>query len=160
ATGNDLLDVSDSDGNNTLTAGNGNNEYLNASDSAGGNVLTVGNGNGDTLDATGAFGDNTFNIGTGSDTINGGDGNNTYVFSGQGSGSDLINSTDTGSNNSIIEFTAGVTPAGVTLAKAGNDLIVTAGSEAITVAGYFAGTGNDINAIEFADGTVWDQTYI
>jgi Ca2+-binding RTX toxin-like protein len=156
----DFLTAPGSIGNDTLIAGNGNNDRLDVGDSFGDNTLTVGSGSGDVLNASGASGNNTFVAGSGSATITGGEGDNTYVFSGTGTGSTLIVNDDTGSNQSVIQFTAGVSPSQVSLTQSGNDLVLTVGSELITVQNDFAGTGQDINAIEFADGTVWDQNAI
>jgi hypothetical protein len=160
------ISADNSEGDNILTVGNGDNDTIAIFDSIGDNTLTVGGGNGDVVYASGALGNdaalgnNKFVTGFGSSTIYGGDGDNTYVFSGAGSGHTLILNIDTGSNQSVIQFTAGVSPSQVSLAQSGNDLVLTVGSEVITVQNYLAGTGHDINAIEFADGTVWDQNAI
>jgi Ca2+-binding RTX toxin-like protein len=151
--------VAQSSDGTTLIGNDADAETLTASTS-GNDTLQAGAGNNDVLNGATATGNITFTAGTGNDTMMGGSGNNTYVLSGTGSASDLIVNNDTGTNQSVIEFTAGVSPSQVALSQSGNDLVLTVGTETVTVQNYFAGTGNDINAVQFADGTVWDQNYI
>ena len=66
---------------------------------------------------------------------------------------------NTGSNQSIIQFTAGISPSQVAFSQAGNDLVLTVGTETVTVQNYFASNSSQINAVQFADGTVWDQSF-
>jgi Ca2+-binding RTX toxin-like protein len=106
--GNNILDASDSSGNNTmtsgdangdaleaggsygdnsLTSGDGNQDFLSAGESDGDNSLTAGNGQFDYVDASGSFGDNTLSTGTG---------NGDTLDVGNSSGDNILISHDTG----------------------------------------------------------------
>ena len=61
----------------------------------------------------------------------------------------------------VLRFLAGIDASDVTASRHRNDLRLTIGStgEVITVSSYFRGDGAGgyaLDAIEFADGTVWD----
>ncbi|GLR86521.1 beta strand repeat-containing protein [Bradyrhizobium iriomotense] len=156
----DTLNASYSSGDNTLTAGNGDGDVLDVNYSTGNNILRAGNGQNDVLNATGATGSNTFIVGAGSSTIYGGAGDNTYIVSGAATENVTIINDDTGTNHTIIRFVTGVSASDVTLAQSGTDLVITEGTDPITVQNYFGSATNQIDAIQFADGTMWDPTII
>lgn len=125
--------------------------------SATGNLIDGGSGN-DEL--SGYTGNDTLIGGAGSDTLDGGTGDDTYVF-GLGDGQDTISSQDTsGGKHDIVQFAEGIAPGGVLATRSGNALILSlVGTEdQLTVSDYFASATynpNGIEAIKFADGTVW-----
>ncbi|MEH2010705.1 calcium-binding protein, partial [Nostoc sp.] len=101
--GNDYLDLTYSDGNNTLTGGLGN-DTLNASGSSGNNLLSGGDGN-DYLDLTYSDGNNTLTGGLGNDTLTASGSSGNHLLSG-GDGNDYLtggNGTDTFAFNSSQE---------------------------------------------------------
>lgn len=107
----------------------------------------------------GGNGDDVLVGGTGNDVLNGGSGNDTYVF-GTGFGQDIIESFDDQAERlDRIVFEAGIVPADVTATREGNDLLLAlASGDSLRVRSHFMGDGNgaySINAIHFADGTVW-----
>ncbi|MDX2157687.1 MAG: calcium-binding protein [Hyphomicrobiaceae bacterium] len=106
----------------------------------------------------------TLDGGNGSDTLIGGVGDDTYVF-GAGYGHDSIDDQNTNilsSEADRITFKAGITPAGVTLQRVGNDLVLTTGAgDQLTVKGQFGvASASRIETFEFADGTVWDWALV
>ncbi|NRT58620.1 Ca2+-binding RTX toxin-like protein, partial [Leptothrix sp. C29] len=127
---------------------------------------------------TGNTGANTLDGGLGNDTLDGGDGNDVYLF-GLGSGSDLISSwswdTSVGKAN-VLRLGAGITPADLLLSRPatvsptgeGDALIVSlrGTSDRIVIDDFFWGNDpsngyNEVQRIEFADGTAWDlQTIV
>ena len=117
----------------------------------GNNVLNAGDGN-DTL------------IGAeGNDTLNGGGGHDTYLFS-RGDGSDIV--IDDGAARIVLGEgirPQDVTLTGVNLTEVSGDLILTisGGGGQIVVQGWFPAIGGESeNTIAFADGTVWDGTFV
>ena len=144
-------------GNDTLTGG------------AGADTLDGGSGN-DTLDGRG-----------GDDLLKGGPGQDLYVFS-RTSGRDSIEERVTAptpvSETDVVALAAGIAPADVTLHRDGVDLVVAVGQTQaqLRVKGHFNTTEPTLNpatgqtetwfadrrieAIRFADSTVWDATAI
>jgi Ca2+-binding RTX toxin-like protein len=95
--------------------------------------------------------------GLGNDTLSGGAGGDTYSFN-RGDGQDNIVELQADGNDRL-KLGSGITAAQVTLRKGSvdpTDLVVDiGGGETITVKGQLAGGGAGIEAIMFADGTVW-----
>lgn len=95
----DYLDISGSVGDNSLTAGNGQFDVLDASDTFGDNTLTAGNGNGDVLDIDGSDGDNTLTV---KDT--GGDRPTlppTYILAPFGTSNNYLDAIDSNGDNTL-----------------------------------------------------------
>lgn len=117
----------------------------------GADILTGGDGN-DSL--VGGIGNDTLSGGTGNDTLSGGVGNDVYAFE-RFSGVDTLTDLD-GAN--AITFDSSVTYDKIWLTRLGNDLrvAVIGGDTAITVAGFFLGSGNSrIRAIETTTHTIF-----
>ena len=163
-------------GDDILIAGNGVSDVLAAG--SGNDKLTAGNG-GDTMVAgagtdtlIGGVGNDTFIFSTGDATAYGGGGNDTYVFAGPAADSNfVIDVFHSGSGQSILEFQngfngptgrpePGITASEVTATRAGDDLVLTAASDPITVKNYFADAAYKVSSIHFADGTVWTSQQI
>ncbi len=110
----------------------------------------------------GGHGDDTLRGGAGAnDYLSGDAGNDTYLF-GPGDGNTTISNHDIAAERTdVLRFLAGIAASDVTASRRRNDLRLTIGStgDVITVSRYFHGDGAGgyaLNAIEFADGTVWD----
>jgi len=107
----------------------------------------------------GGLGDDTLDGGAGNDRLVGGQGNDTYVF-GPGSGQDSIieslGSLDT------IRMVPGVAPSDVVVTRNNNDLVLSlnGGADQQTVSLYFLAAPLQIERVQFADGTVWDQAFL
>lgn len=104
---------------------------------------------------------NVFEGGQGNDVIQSGNSNDTYVFN-RGDGQDTILDT-AGTANAIdrLRFGAGITSGQVSFARQGSDLVVLisggnvpAGSDQVTIASWFTGSGYQIERFEFEDGSV------
>ena len=164
--GDDFLDGGDgndnlngSDGNDILHGGNGD-DTLNGYD--GDDLLDGGLGN-DSL--SGGNGNDTLAGGDGDDYLSGGGGDDTYLFN-QGSGHDIIEDYDpysrTPSLHDVVEFGRGLRPEDVSLVHTNGSLVMAfAGTaDSLTVVHHFYGDSSHIEQFKFADGTVWDDTYI
>lgn len=119
----------------------------------GGNDLIVGQG-----------GDDRLIGGPGNDTLVGGAGNDTVEFQ-RGDGGDSVDAYDaTPGKQDVVELGAGIQPTGVTVRRDGganaNDLLLDLGAGDSLRVRHFAvddGEGaSGIQALRFADGTVWD----
>lgn len=137
--------------NDTLYGGNGNDNLQGQEDN---DTLYGGAGN-DTLDG-----------GTGDDVLYGDAGNDTYLFN-VGSGKDTIyNGDSTVGKLDIVQLGAGITAAGVTLTRSGDDLLLTrnSSSDSLRIASYFNADGvyapYAVEQIKFADGTIWDPVIV
>ncbi|MFT0860353.1 calcium-binding protein [Ancylobacter sp. G4_0304] len=129
----------------------------------GGGVADVldGKGGNDSLD--GGAGDDRLTGGAGDDFLTGGAGSDRYLFS-AGWGNDTISNYDWSAYSEpgagpldTIEFDASVSRDGVGVRRQGSDLVLTWGeSDRILVSGHFYYTHYAIDAVRFADGTVWD----
>ncbi|MCZ8233760.1 MAG: matrixin family metalloprotease [Inhella sp.] len=126
----------------------------------------------------GGLGADLLRGGQGADTLQGGEGNDTLggqagadqLIGGLGSdtyewdstdGSDVIVETNTVNGEvDTVQLGSALTPANVVITRAGNDLVVRNrdGLEQLTVTGHF--DGKSIEALRFADGTVWNQAEI
>ncbi len=129
-----------------------------------GNDIIHGNDGNDTIygddgDDTiyGGSGDDVIVGGTGNDYMEGGTGNDTYIFN-KGDGEDTIVESIRywyDSPEDKILFGEGITVDDVIISRTGNDLILTYGEgDVITVKDNYVHTNNNIEFIEFADGTV------
>ncbi|MES9991035.1 MAG: calcium-binding protein [Candidatus Thiodiazotropha sp.] len=149
--GNDWIDGAA--GNDELHGGNGDDQLI----GNGGNDQLYGGAGDDEL--SGGAGDDTLRGGPGNDQLTDTGGNDVYLFA-KGDGLCTIDNQNT-THQDVLRFLAGVTPAEVVLARDGRDLTITlqGGDDRITVSGYFIEDVSDgyvLDAIEFADGTVWD----
>lgn len=97
--------------------------------------------------------------GAGDDTLYGGVGNDNYWFN-LGDGSDTI--VDEGGSLDRIRFAASVESSSVSYYQDGDDLFIRygAGSDEITVTGFFASDETRIEEVAFMDGTIHDAAYI
>jgi Ca2+-binding RTX toxin-like protein len=151
--GNDV--IFGGDGNDTLYGGTGNN-----TDKFGGNDIILGGAGNDVL--SGEMGDDFLNGGVGNDTLQGGEGSDVYLFD-RGWGRDIVNNYDLSTGKlDTIQFAAGILAADITIARNGNNLILSmvGTADQLTVTGYFdsdAAGVYKVEAIKFADGTVWDM---
>ena len=126
----------------------------------GNDTLLGGIGN-DQLD--GDAGDDLLDGGSGDDNLNGGAGSDTYRFS-RGFGRDSISNNDsTVGRSDVIEFTD-LLAGDVVLTRGTSDQLfidVATSGDRLTVYSHFSSNSNcQINAIRFADGTVWDSNEI
>ncbi|MEN6328442.1 MAG: calcium-binding protein [Syntrophomonas sp.] len=161
--GNDVIDsgagndaVHGGDGNDTITGGIGDDTLYgeNGSDN-----LVGGDGK-DSLD--GGSGEDILDPGAGNDQAEGSYGNDTYKF-GRGYGQDTINDYDyTAGNIDKIIMAEGILPADIIIRSSGSslELSINGTEDKITVNSYFSNDSYKIEKIEFADGTVWDTSYI
>ena len=155
-------------GNDTLTGGAGINvldggdgDDLLHSYSTSNNTLLGGAGN-DYLDVGGYGADNNvLEGGAGNDTIIGSFFRDTYRFN-VGDGRDTIqeNQTIGATPIDVLVFGSGIAPADISFLRSGNDMVFSHvnGVDKITVKGWFANTGYQIERVDFADGTIWNST--
>ncbi|MCI1014358.1 hypothetical protein HWE04_10895, partial [Herbaspirillum sp. C7C2] len=128
---------------------------------AGNDVLTGGRladtiegGSGDDT-LYGGDGDDTLSGDKGNDYLNGGLGNDIYVFN-QGDGVETINDYDNNVGNiDTLRLGKGIKAADTVLARSGNHLTLTWGTDAIIVENYFLEAHYQIETILFDDGTTW-----
>jgi Ca2+-binding RTX toxin-like protein len=112
----------------------------------------------DTL--AGGDGDDILTGGSGDDALAGGAGNDTYVW-GAGDGQDTIDNDDAAIGRvDTLRIAGALAPADLAFVRFANDLIVRlrGASEQVTVRNHYAGA--PIDAIAFADGSVWDRATI
>ncbi len=104
----------------------------------------------------GADGNDTLAGGGGNDRLFGGGGDDTYVF-GRGDGQDIILDA-TGTDTLRLD----VGSSDVTLSPSGADLIVSINgtSDSVTLRNWFGASTNRIESLQFADGTMWDQSVV
>ncbi|CAK7009681.1 calcium-binding protein [Saezia sanguinis] len=100
--------------------------------------------------------------GTGNDTLDGGAGNDIYHFE-SGWGQDYINNSDAGFDT--IRFAQDISSGDIDLSRWNDDLVIRRkdSTDLIMVSGFFGewmDPDDSINAIQFADGTAWDQQTI
>ncbi|WP_411892842.1 calcium-binding protein [Yoonia sp. SDW83-1] len=109
----------------------------------------------DTIDA--GAGDDWLYGGSGNDTLWGDGGNDTYVWE-VGDGDDIIRDTSATDAETDTLRLEDVASDAAELSKSGNDLLVTIGSETITVVDRFNvgtnGDGDGVEFIEFSDGVI------
>ncbi|HEV8530327.1 MAG TPA: calcium-binding protein [Methylomirabilota bacterium] len=141
-------------GDDALLGGAGNDQL---GGGAGDDVLRGGDGT-DVL--TGGPGADLLDGGPGSDSMQGHQGNDVYLF-GRGSGQDSIqeNGDITGASD-VIRLGAGIAPSDIAVRREGDHLVlgIKGTTDQLTV--YYAfgqfSPANEMEAIVFADGTVWD----
>ncbi|WP_170566492.1 calcium-binding protein, partial [Ruegeria atlantica] len=117
------------------------------------------NGDGDDV-VRGSNGNDTFLGGSGNDTLNGGGGADTYIYR-LGDGNDVISDFSGRNENDRLVF-ADVNADDVSFShNAGQDLVITlSNGDTVTVTDHFRNAYNDMELIEFADGTVLDLAAI
>ena len=124
-----------------------------------GNDIVLGAGGNDSLYAGDGF--DILSGGTGDDLLDGGAGGDTYLFN-KGDGADTIADSDLWGNSAIDKLVlgAGITAAGTTLSRQGDDVILKFNAtDTARIRGY-ANPNNRIEIIQFADNTVWDSATI
>jgi Ca2+-binding RTX toxin-like protein len=151
--------INGAEGNDTLVGGTGRDTL---SGDSGNDVLLGGDGN-DILN--GGAGNDVLDGGAGDDRLDGGDGDDTYLF-GIGSGQDTIYyayESRIGKLDTV--KLQGLNPADILLSQEGADLLirVVGSNDSLRVNNHFqsdASAGYQIDRIEFADGSFWDQVSI
>ncbi|MCP4996882.1 MAG: hypothetical protein GY934_24365, partial [Gammaproteobacteria bacterium] len=120
------------------------------------NLLAGGKGN-DII--KGEAGDDTLTGGEGDDTLNGGEGSDTYHYQ-AGDGIDTIENYDASTGrHDVLSFDATIDKADIIVRQEESDLVLYwQTNKIVTVSGHFNSNNHVINAITFADGTVYDQT--
>lgn len=105
------------------------------------------------------LGNDTLDGGLGNDRLIGGQGNDTYVF-GPGSGQDAI--LEFQGSQDTIRMATGVAPSDVVVTRNNRDLVLSlnGGVDRLTVSLYFLAAPLQIERVQFADGTVWDQAFL
>jgi len=158
--------ISGADGNDNLS-GKAGDDVLDGG--TGADYLYGGDGNDSLTGGAGAdylggeVGNDTLDGGAGNDSLSGGTGADTYLF-GKGSGQDTISNYDgeaVGTNADTILLGAEIAPAGVTLTRSYDDLIVAVNGtdDSLRVSSYFNNDGAAsyvVENIKFTDGTNWD----
>jgi Ca2+-binding RTX toxin-like protein len=98
----------------------------------------------------------------GIDWLEGGAGNDTYQFA-RGDGQDQIWDNDKqAGNKDTLQFVEGIAPDDVQVTRADNDLVlsVKGSADQIIVKNHFSNESYAVEVIQFANGAVWDKTYI
>ncbi|SIO72643.1 Haemolysin-type calcium binding protein related domain-containing protein [Burkholderia sp. GAS332] len=98
----------------------------------------------------------------GNDLEVGGGGGDTFVFD-KGYGSLEINEFETAGNTNTLVLGAGISPSSINVrATSMGDIVLTDGTtgDTIQLDGMFSSSGNGVQQIEFADGTVWTRQQI
>ncbi|MFH7043510.1 calcium-binding protein [Paucibacter sp. JuS9] len=167
--GNDVLDGGAGDdsldggtGSDILRGGDGN-------DTLGGNwggatvdSGVIGNGTVVSPDAVG----NTYEGGHGNDVLNGTAMSDLYLFN-LGDGNDTLYEralpagyTQPAGQVDVLRFGPGIAPTDVTVTRNGGTLVLTLanGSDSISIANWYSGSGYRVERVEFANGTVWTET--
>jgi len=109
----------------------------------------------------GMSGDDTLEGGAGNDVLGGGEGHDVYLF-GVGDGQDVIAENGVEDDVDTIRFGAGIASSDLAFAQAGADLVITVGDggDAVTIERWGESEANQVERIEFADGSVWDAAAI
>jgi Ca2+-binding RTX toxin-like protein len=154
--GDDLL--SGDAGDDTLLGGAGNDRLISGT---GDDVLRGGEG---TDQLFGGDGADVLDGGPGSDSMQGNRGGDVYLF-GRGSGQDSIQDTgDVSGAPDVIRLGPGIVARDISIRRSGDHLVLAISGTADQLTVYYAfgpfSAGNEIEAIEFADGTVWDLARI
>ncbi|MFM0158551.1 MULTISPECIES: beta strand repeat-containing protein [Paraburkholderia] len=98
----------------------------------------------------------------GNDLEVGGGGGDTFVFD-KGYGSLEINEFETADNTNTLILGAGISASSITVqATSMGDIVLTDGTtgDSIQLDGMFSSSGNGVQQVEFADGTVWTRQQI
>jgi Ca2+-binding RTX toxin-like protein len=160
--------IGDQNGDTSVETANDGADYLDGGDGddyligQGGNDTLLGGADADTL--RGGSGDDYLDGGTGNDVLEGGAGNDVYFF-GRGSGQDTVYNTSSSGGVDEVEIGSDVGPDDLILARSGNYLValIAGTSDALVLADFFAGddvAADAVSAIQFGDGTRWDQAAI
>jgi len=104
----------------------------------------------------GGDGDDVLDGGAGNDRLIGGKGNDLFVHT-KGGGHDLVR--DSGGQDAIL-FGAGIAAGDVTVRRTGNDLLLqlSGGNGSVTAKDWFSSASKRVEQVEFADGTVWNES--
>ena len=91
--------------------------------------------------------------------MNGGRGNDTYFVSGQDT---IIDDDPTIGNIDTVVFGEGILPKDIILNRIGNhlEISISGKTDKLTIQDYYYSRYNNIEKIQFADGTVWSETEI
>ena len=121
-----------------------------------GNVVLEGGDGNDVLWAS--AGDDVLVGGRGNDELSGGAGEDLYVHAMHG-GHDAIDEAGVSSQLDVLRFGEGITQQMVRVRREHRDLILdVAGPHgSVTIKGWFDSSAKRVEAIEFADGTSWDE---
>lgn len=123
-------------------------------------MTVVGTGGDDYL--SGGFGNDTLQGLQGADALYGAEGNDVYLYS-RGDGSDtIIDFDETAGNVDTVRFDGTVLASDVSLSRDSQNLYlnINGTSDRITLGSWFFGDARQVERVEFADGTVWDQTVL
>ncbi|MCX7257095.1 MAG: hypothetical protein NTZ64_10255 [Polaromonas sp.] len=105
----------------------------------------------------GTSGNDTMSGNADNDTLYGGAGNDVYLF-GRGSGQDLINEyAPTGGDVDTVRFAADISPSDVTYWRYQSHLYfkISGTTDTLWISGFYDSIVYQIEAVKFADGTVW-----
>ncbi|WP_167240169.1 putative Ig domain-containing protein [Massilia genomosp. 1] len=120
------------------------------------------NGGADNDVLHGGEGNDLLDGGAGNDRLRGGRGNDVYLF-GKGSGHDSLENDDNASTRKdVVRLGAGITVDDVSVTRWWKTLILTVRSsnDTLYVSNYFDGGAAKIDALEFADGTIWTSAML
>ncbi|RKX40032.1 MAG: calcium-binding protein, partial [Verrucomicrobia bacterium] len=154
-TGNDTLSANGYIDNITLDGGEGN-DRLTSSKWGRGAILNGGTGD-DTLISGSGGQDVILNGGTGDDQLQGSFKTDTYLFN-LGDGQDTI--YETWSSIGVLDtliFGTGINSEDLSVSRIGLDLLLSHsnGSDKVTIHNWYNSTHNQIELVQFADGTEW-----
>jgi VCBS repeat-containing protein len=121
-----------------------------------GNDLLLDDAGEDQLD--GGDGDDVLDGGAGNDALTGGKGNDLFVHA-KGGGHDLVQ--DSGGQDAI-RFGYGIAAGDVTVRRVEGDLVLRLSVDggSVTVKDWFSSSSKRIEQVQFADGTVWNESAI
>ena len=135
---------------------------------SGNNWLTV-DGNGGALNGlagddylSGSGGDDTLEGGLGNDTLYGHEGNDVYIFN-RGDGQDVLVNFGGEEDYDVLRLGAGISPEDIFISRLGDgssDLLIQLKetNDSVRIVGWYGYIGDQIQAIEFANGIVWNAT--
>ena len=157
--GGDGADLLSGDAGDDVVLGGAGSDRL--SGAAGDDILRGGDGD-DQL--AGGDGADVLDGGAGSDFMQGNLGGDVYLF-GRGSGQDTLQENgDIKGAPDVIRIGAGVAPGDMALRRDGDHLVMTIRGTTDQLTVYYAfgqfSPGNEIESLQFADGTVWDLAHI
>ncbi|MDE2400198.1 MAG: hypothetical protein KGL90_00845 [Burkholderiales bacterium] len=169
--GNDLLDGGE--GNDVLDGGRGADTLIGGAgdDVLGGASGSIDAGYGINGYITGySFYDplagNTYQGGAGNDTLRGTVRSDLYLFN-LGDGQDTVQEVEVSGQPAgqvdVLRFGAGINPGDMVVSRTGNDLVLTHinGTDKVTIKSWYSTAGattNQVERVEFTDGTVWSNT--
>jgi len=109
---------------------------------------------------SGNAGDNTLQGGLGNDYLTGGAGNDVYLYK-RGDGTDTINDHDESAGNiDTVRFNSSMAAADIQVSRDQFNLYlgVAGTTDRIILSNWFDGDSYKVERVEFADGTVWNQS--